>query len=66
ARLADMLGELLQRRFADAAGRTDKDGDEARRKGRGDAGIRGLDVGKGDHGVACMEPAELPGWCAEN
>ena len=49
-----MLGELLQRRFADAASRTHEDGHETRRKSEGDAGIRGLDVEEGDHccGVA--------------
>ena len=44
ARLAGMLGELLQRRFADTAGGTDEDGHETRRKSGGDAGIRGLGV----------------------
>lgn len=43
AGLAGVLGELLQRRFTDTAGRTDEDGDETCRKGGGDAGIRGLD-----------------------
>lgn len=37
--LAGMLGELLQRRFADAAGSTDEDGDETRRKDGGDTGV---------------------------
>ena len=63
-----MLGELLQRRFADAAGSTNKDGHEARRKSGGDAGIRGLDVEEGDHCCGVVKGTcrnELRGWCAE-
>lgn len=56
AGLAGMLGELLQRRLADAAGRTDEDGDETGRKGGGDAGIRGLDFWEGHH---CTEERGL-------
>lgn len=37
--LAGMLGELLQRRFADTASSTDEDGDETRWKDGGDTGI---------------------------
>lgn len=53
-----MLGELLQRRFADAAGGADEDGDETRRESGGDAGVRGLDVGERDHCGGCERGLE--------
>ena len=46
-----MLGEFLQGCFADTAGGTDKNGDKTWRKKGGDAGIGGLDMCEGDHGV---------------
>jgi hypothetical protein len=64
-----MLGELLQRRFADAAGPADEDGYETRRKSGGDAGIRGLDVDEGDHCCDFVKGIcrnESTGWCAED
>lgn len=58
ARLAGMLGELLQRRFADAAGGADEDGDETRRESGGDAGVRGLYVFERDHCGGCERGLE--------
>ena len=44
-----MFGECFEGNFTDAAGCTDKDGDEARWKGGRDKGVGELDLGKGDH-----------------
>ena len=64
-----MFGELLQRRFADAAGPADKDGHETWRKSGGGAEIRGLDVDEGDHCCDVVKGTcrnESTGWCAED
>jgi hypothetical protein len=51
AGFSGVFGKLLERRFADTVSPTDEDGDETRRKGGGNAGIRGLDFWEGHHCV---------------
>ena len=49
-----MFCELLEGRFADAAGGADEDCDEVRGEDGGNEVVGGLDEGEGDHLCCCV------------